>query len=356
METVKASNLDELISYFDNPSAANMFGETGRMRLGYDASSGAYGSLLTNGKSADGNYYFALEGVSGQDMLLEITANTDTNDNGVVLNDQNITKVTAISSDNDAICSVTTSPAEVMRDIWASYPDDVIGQSSVSRNIEITIGEVTDPSIGVYTQVKTNQSYTWAGGSYPASSTDANYSDVVFDNSDDRSRQLNNIYLFYYPWYTSTVGNLTDNITINNTIGQNVNVFIIKQQEINSTGDDTTNAQYQLKDANYRVKINVVETMSVSSTMASTKLRTNLKENLYGGSTTMDPVLALNGNTMNADKISSDALTVKGTDDRLFNVKVTAYSSGGYGFLFDEGECKKNNIRIFKPVEGGMAN
>jgi translation initiation factor 1 (eIF-1/SUI1) len=134
-----------------------------------------------------------------------------------------------------------------------------------------------------------------------------------------------------------------------------VNVFIIKQTE---SIPEEAKTSYQLKDRNYRVKVNVVENVPVSATKASTKLRTNFKENIYGGTATTNPVIALNGNTLNADKISSDTLTAEGSDDRLFNVTVTAYSSGAYnsGIMFDKEKCKKNNIRIFESVTGGMVN
>jgi hypothetical protein len=192
--------------------------------------------------------------------------------------------------------------------------------------------------------VTTNHYYTWAGGSYPATSTDTDFSDVVFDNSDDKTRQLNNIYLFYYPWYTSTTGNLTDYITINNTTGQDVNVFIVKQK-----GDAATRE----KEEAYRVKVNIVETMSEGKSTASTKLRTNFNEDIsYEGDgvrslSTSNAILALNGNTWNADKISSNALLAEGTEQRLFDVTVTAYSSGAYGIMFDEekfDEKKNKNL------------
>jgi prepilin-type N-terminal cleavage/methylation domain-containing protein len=347
METIEVTSLDELLTYFNSTTVAAediKFSESVRTRLA-QKSDGTYAAFASKDKSTDGNYYFGLKDVKvngfEMDVLLQIEANKDTNGNGVVLNDQNVTKVTAISSDNDAICTISQTPADIQGLIGL---DSLTG---VTRNIEVTIGTVTDsdPSIGVYTQVKTNQSYTWAGGSYPATSTDTDFLDVVFDNSDDKSRQLNNIYLFYYPWYTSTLGNLTDYITINNTTGQAVNVFIIKQTE---SIPEEAKTSYQLKDRNYRVKVNVVENVPVSATKASTKLRTNFKENIYGGTATTNPVIALNGNTLNADKISSDTLTAEGADDRLFNVTVTAYPSGAYPYFKEK--------TIFKSVTGGMVN
>jgi prepilin-type N-terminal cleavage/methylation domain-containing protein len=353
METIEATSLDDLLTYFTSgPTDPDKlkFGESGRMRLEKDPTTGKYVTTLSTEKSAEGNYYFALQGVNDKDILLEVTANTDATDDGVVLNDQDIKKVTAISSDNDAICTFTKTAADILPDIWASYPDDIIGETSVTRNIEITIGEVTDPSIGRYTKVTTRHYYTWWGGSYPSSSTDSGFSDVVFDNSDDVSRQLNNIYLFYYPWYTSTMGNLTDNITINNTTGRDIKVFIVKQQTMKPEDMDSTQlASYQSKEASYRARINIVETLADSATTASTKLRTNFNENIYNGTSTTDPVIALNGNTWNADKISSDTLLAEGQERRLFDVTVTAYPSGAYTKHFD-------GITGYKPVNGGMVD
>jgi prepilin-type N-terminal cleavage/methylation domain-containing protein len=353
MESIEAMSLDHLLTYFSDSSPA-MFGESSRTRL-YIDSDGKYQPTSSTEKSTDGNYYFGLKGVNGKDILLTLEANDSTIDDvGTTLNNQEVAKVTAISSDNDAICSMSTMPETLMWYIDAQDPEDDVYQENVTRHIEITIEDVTDSSGDTYTKVTTNHYYTWWGGTYPATSTDGDFSDVVFDNSGDVSRQLKNVYLFFYPWYTSTTGNLTDYITINNTTKRDVKVFLVKQKFDVSASEYTG---YQIKDSNYRVEVNVVETMSGGSTVASTKLRTNLDTNLFSESGSAQAFIALNGvilSGVDANKVSHDNLLVKEKDDRLYDVTVATYQSGSYDTINKKYFSEPS--KYYMEITGGMAN
>jgi prepilin-type N-terminal cleavage/methylation domain-containing protein len=354
METIEATSLDDLLAYFNSAPSVVKFGESGRVRLDIDPTTGLYEVFTSTEKSADGKYYFALQSVSGKDVLLKVEANTDASGSGSSLNEQSISKVTAMSSDNDAICTVFKKPSEIMSDIITRYPEDVTGQASVSRYIEVTIADVTDSSSGkTYTKVTTNHYYTWWGGTYPALATDGDFSDVVFDNSDDDTRQLNNVYLFYYPWYTSTAGNMTDNITINNTTSRDVKVFIVKQQTVRKEALDLTQiADFQSKEASYRVNVNVVEPLAGAGA-ASTKLRTNFDKDIFSDSdlTVSNATIALNGVILTgaeSDKITKDSLLAEGTENRLYDVTVVTYPSGTYGSKFNVPDDE-----IYMKITGG---
>jgi prepilin-type N-terminal cleavage/methylation domain-containing protein len=363
METIEAMSLDDLLTYFSTTPLSIKFGESGRTRL-YIDSEGKYRPTNSTEKSADGNYYFGLQGVNGKDVLLKVKANNSILSDGTNLNSQSVAKLTTISSDNDAICYITQSPSPIVLAIDSKDPDNEIIQREIARHIEITISEVTDPdpAIGTYTKVSTNHYYTWWGGTYPASVTDADFSDVVFDNSDNTSRTLKNVYLFYNPWYTSTQGNMTDYITINNTTKQDVNVFIIKQKSDVTTFDS---------EESYRVRVNVVETMAVGDSTAATKLRTNFDENISFDLTADDDyvvhnltttgsnaTIALNSviltGTTNQNKVSHQSLLSESVDNRLFDVTVTTYPSGSFNNESEKG-CFGNS-EYYMEITGGMVN
>jgi hypothetical protein len=183
---------------------------------------------------------------------------------------------------------------------------------------------------------------------------------VVFDNSDDPSRKLKNVYLFYYPWYPPdegwSAGRVTDYITINNTSKQEVTVYLVKQKE--------DSPYIQTNENGYRTKVNIVEPMAVGDTVASTKLRTNFNENLYDNSELMSSqaTIALNSvilTGINEDKVSQTDLLAEDSSDRLYNVTIDTYTSGSYEKQFDvsvDGVEKIYNDDEIGGITGGMVD
>jgi hypothetical protein len=239
-----------------------------------------------------------------------------------------------------------------MAEIQAKYPD--VEQKDVTRNIEITISTIDDPdSETVYTKVTAQYSFTWTkngvSGTYPSSLNAGEYTDVIFDNSPYTDRELNNVYLFFYPWYTSTLagGNPTDIITIHNLAQQEVDVYLIKQK--------ADAADLKTLESNYQVLVNVNESVSGAGAATKAKLRTNLLTNLADGTAVSSQErLALNGvllNDSDKDRIPQDSLTAETRRDRLYDVTVGIYPSGSY----KRGSYFKNK-EVLMTFTGGMVN
>ncbi len=304
-----------------------------------------------------GTYYFAMKNLLAggdstdssaryYDALVTLTANTDDSSGGSgKLNEQEIVNINDIDEDYDALCIADSTPESVMAQIQNQYPD--VEQADVSRTITISIEEVSTSS-DTYTRVTVSYQYEWetdgVGYVFPASSLDGNFSDVVFDNSEDTDRELSSVYLFFYPWYTSTQANLTDTIVIDNSADLDVTAYLVKQETTATSLETLENA--------YRVNVDIEEPVDVSDTAVNTAVRTNLNTNLSTESATTgeQALWAVNGvNAGAADLISQDTLSAKAASDRLFDVTVAVYESGSYDVDFKDAE-------ELVSLTGGMVN
>jgi prepilin-type N-terminal cleavage/methylation domain-containing protein len=313
------------------------------------------GSADTTFVGTSGEYYFAMKGLVADgkeyDALISVTKSTDTSGtmyNGVNINSHDLASVDAIDGSHDAVSSAAKTADEVYTEIKSKYP--TVSQSAISRTITIDISDVSGSS-GSYTKVTVSYQFTFQNGSdtvtYPDNSvTSGIYTDVIFENSGETdTRALSNVYLFYYPWYTSTsAASPTDKIVINNTAKKEVGVYLVKQEQSYSNLEVLENA--------YRVNVDVKEPMTSSDTATKTSIRTNLNTNLSTGAATTDDqtVLSLNGVQAGASsKLSLGSLTETSAQDRLFDVVVEVYPSGSYDNGF-------NGATAILSLTGGMVN
>ena len=153
---------------------------------------------------------------------------------------------------------------------------------------------------------------------------------------------LKNVYLFYYPWYTSTHSYplATDSIVINNPDNVDCNVHIIKQTN--------TDASYLYSaETGYRCAVNVNEPANNGANpKAHTKINTNIGKNI-AISDPSNPAYNISNqvtyiyNNTNANQsvvvngiIDINAMTEMEESDRLFDVTVDVYPSNiGYGSI-----------------------
>jgi prepilin-type N-terminal cleavage/methylation domain-containing protein len=338
LEVVEANSLDDLITYF-NGTRRTKFDETNHVRLTKNAD-GSY-AAATGAESGD-TYYFALKDISGKDALVTIEPDNDVHEDSEdptkteSWNDRSISKVSKLSADNDAIYT-GKAPDAYMADILFKYPA-APGQSGVRRTTDITIEKVTE-SGSEYPKVTGNCRFNWTNddgtsGQYPASATDGSYENIIFDNSSNTSEALNAVYLFYYPWYTSTIGNITDTINI------------VKQ----SAGySDLTGLE-----SGYVANVYVTDTMQSTDTVSHVKLHSNLDTNM--GSPETGTVTAsrftLNGTAQTgaeSDKLASSGLVEEITKSRLYKVTVEVYPSDAYDNAFQDSE-------VVVSMEGGMTD
>lgn len=305
---------------------------------------------------SDGTYYFAMKNllaggdssdVSGRyyDALITLAANTDEAANGEIHNAGDLVNISNIDEDHDALCVADSTPEEVLAQIRNKYP--YVEQSDIRRRITVSIEEVSG-MIDTYTRVTVSYQYEWEEGGtsyvFPAGSIDGDFSDVVFENSGDTDRALSGVYLFFYPWYTSTQANLTDTIVIENSADQDLTVYLVKQESGYLNLETLENG--------YRVNVNIAEPMGASDTSTNTAVRTNLNTNLFteSGTTGDQAMWAVNGVSAGAaGLIPQDTLSAKSASDRLFDVTVSIYPAGSYDDGFKD-------VQAIVSLTGGMVN
>jgi hypothetical protein len=256
-----------------------------------------------------------------------------------------VVNISRIDSARDALSVPSKTTNGMMTAIRRQYPGVDVQQSDISRTITVSIETVSEDA-DTYQRVTVSYAYTWTkDGSevFPNGAASELYSDVVFENAGAAQRTLSNVYLFFYPWYTSTQGNPSDTINIKNLSDQDVNVYLVKQ-ESDATGLDTL-------ENGYRVTVNVEEPyQSASDTSTNTCVRTNLDTNLATGVAASQAIWSLNGITADAaGKITRNALSAKEAQDRLYDVTVSIYPAGAY-------ESKFKDSDAITTLTGGMLN
>jgi hypothetical protein len=298
----------------------------------------------------DGTYYFAMKNLIASekqyDALITVSANGDKAENGTKNNTSEFVSISKIDASHDALSVPKMTVNDVMAEIESTNPD--IQQSDIARTITVSMETITGDT-GSYTRVTATYQYTWTKDgtdyTFPTGVSDGTYSDVIFDNEGETDRSLSDVYLFFYPWYTSTQGNMKDTIKILNPSDLDVTVYLVKQ-ESSATNLET------LEDG-YRVKVDVEEPYSsVSDTAANTSVRTNLDTNLHTGKATTgsQAIWYLNDITADAaEKININDLSAKESRDNLYDVTVEIYPAGSYDNNFKDAEAVTS-------LTGGMLN
>lgn len=175
-----------------------------------------------------------------------------------------------------------------------------------------------------------------------------------------------NFYLFYYPCYEAQV----DKIIINNTSGEPFRVFIVKQIEVDSAGNDKlSDAQLNSAELNYKAIVNVKDsTNSTENTVIRTNLGMNLVNSVFLGGggrtpgqmptyevekTDVSAQVKYQFNKGDSDNISDDpgvnVFGLAGTRFRgsggndkimeiIFDIEVSIYRQGAYAADFPDTE------------------
>lgn len=373
MEEIEASDLETLAMSFNYPQAPYLLGAESLQELRGTVSGGTLtlekvkgtqdvsipdyvtnpesmitSSIFKNGDQykfigqSSKQYYFALKNVeaSGKkyDALIKL-------DGANATNAKDITSVYKMDQNHDAMSLAKQTPQTVLNTIQSSYPG--VKQSDITRTITVDIAKAAS------TQVTVSYSYEFTANgvkvTYPAAGSidAASYEDVVFDNSGETERELNNIYLFYYPWYTSTAGNRTDKIVIHNEKAVTAAFTLVKQE------DGQTGLQ-NLED-NYSVDVTLSEPLGVGQSNTNLSIRTNLDENIANGKASIGKqgnytVISNGMPYTNASALMGvGKLTEQSPSERLFDVTVEIYEAGSYDSNF-------SGKSAIISITGGMAN
>lgn len=307
----------------------------------------AYMSDITSGKyeflkDADGRYVYYMRNIRNDGryynakVTLDASAYKSGGATGLNVNNDMIISVPTIDSTYDAV--------EVMKDDLDSetfyqkdmdYPSENLEQEDLYRIINITINN--DLMAGPTTQYRTSVKVDYL---YYIRKDDNTFTtpipgigtNTVFDNDGNESeKQLRNIYLYYYPLYTSkyldTVHN--DIIIIDNNSNMDVDLFVIKQEPANNA---LTQAEMEIQEQTYGVTFKVNETTLNSEGKSHVRLFTNWNENLgtiYSGNhySTNQVKLYRNNVQVTADMFNMNDIKNKQAQDRIYDVTVEIYQS-----------------------------
>jgi prepilin-type N-terminal cleavage/methylation domain-containing protein len=340
MEGLEATDLLNVVSQFCDPGTDNCDFTllTGQEQM----------TVRQMDTDTDGVYRFAMKDLTASekkyDALITISANQETAENGTTNNADEVVNISRIDTGHDALSVPSKTTDDIMTAIWKQYPD--VQQSDISRTITVsieTVSGVSDP----YQRVTVSYQYKWTkdGTEYvfPSGASSDLYSDVIFENAGAADRTLSNVYLFFYPWYTSTQGRQSDLVNISNPSDQDVTVYLVKQE--------SNAANLEMLELGYRVTVNVQEPyQTASDTCTNTCVRTNLDTNLATGEAADQAIWSLNGFTADAaGKIIRNALSAKESQDRLYDVTVSIYPSGAYESNFIDSDA-------ITTLTGGMLN
>jgi prepilin-type N-terminal cleavage/methylation domain-containing protein len=324
MEGLEAISLSQVEDQFCNPGTDNCDFTllTGQEQM----------TVRRMDTDTDGIYYFAMKDLNASgkkyDALITVSTNRDTAENGTENNADDVVNISRIDAGHDALSVPSKTTNDIMASIVTQDPD--IEQSDISRTITVLI-ETVSGSSDPYQRVTVSYQFTWKKNGtdyvFPNGASSNLYSDVIFENAGAAERTLSNVYLFFYPWYTSTQGNLSDTIIISNTSDQDVTVYLVKQES-----DAVSLEPLEL---GYRVTVNVQEP-------ADTGVRTNLDTNLATGASVEQAIWSPND-------VAADALSAKEAQDRLYDVTVSIYPSGAYDSDFTDSDA-------ITTLTGGMLN
>ena len=287
---------------------------------------GKYIYYMRNIKN-DGRYYNAK-------ITLDATAYKNSGSTGLTVNDDEIISVPTIDSAYDAV--------EVMKDtldqdglslMEMSFPSETVSESNLYRVIEVTIdNDLMVGTTGQYrTSVKVDYYYYIKKAdntvTLPISVIGTN---TIFDNDgNETEKQLRNIYLYYYPMYSSSFSNCKDYITIKNNDNMDVEVYVIKQEPASGV---LTQTEITAKEQLYGVTFNVEETTNNVDGKSHITLHTNWNSNLGSIYTGMElspnqAIFRRNGIPTAKEMYRMTDIKNKKAYDRIYDVTVDIYTS-----------------------------
>ena len=269
------------------------------------------------------------------------------------VNDDTLISVPTIDSTYDAVEVMKPNlDSEALNQLRLLYPNDTdpIEMDDLTRYIVVNIEN--DLMIGTSGQYRTsvkvdyyysclikNEDPVSGAVSYtPSGQIPIIGTNTVFDNEGaEAEKKLRNIYIYYYPHYDSTLIKCKDYITINNNDNMDIELYVIKQEPINST---MTQSEMINKEQAYGVTFDVKETTMTADSKSHIKLHTNWEENLgavYTGYsyTTNQAKYLLNGTVPVGDVFSKTDIKNKKAYDRIYDVTVEIYSSEKSSSLSD---------------------
>ena len=356
MEGLENVSLEEVVRQFNYPTDASGFdlfdlGSASTVELDYNGS--AYSPLSSFSVPAGGTdpvftpksshkYYFYVSGLGVNNSnkkynaLVTLDAKTDVaGTKNKEYNNKKVADMKSVDTTYDAISANADTANSVITAIQLQYGISGITQNDISRTITVDIAKDTSGATTVTASYKyyvKSQRLTFPEA---GSLHEEDYTSVIYDNSSHTDDSLKNVYLFYYPWYTSTYAYpmSTDSIVINNPDMVDCNVHIIKQANVDAS------YLYSSETA-YRCSVFLNEPANnghnpKAHASISTNLGTNMAvadENQAGYNVANQVTYIYNNANANQGLVVNGIIDVNSMtelemSDRLFDVSVAVYPS-----------------------------
>lgn len=276
---------------------------------------GVYYYYLRNLEN-DGAYYNAK-------ITIDASPYRSTGTSSISANSEKIISVPTIDSTYDAVEVMGNYDEQALTEFQLNC--GAVDENKIHRTITVKVENAPTLLMVDQTTVQVFYHYEYVdnGTTYTA-----DFDNIAFDNTGNETiQQLRNVYLYYYPSYDRTNAAYRDDIVIENYDNRDMEVYIIKQEDISLTQGVLTT-----KEISYRVDFNVKETTTNVAGNSHVALRTNWNKNLsdiYTGSdtTTNQVNWAYNGTFATEAIYQKEDIKNKQEKDRMFDIKVEIYES-----------------------------
>lgn len=363
MEGLKAEDINTILFQFSYPAYTD---QDGSLRENFDILPGSlfrdtpsnsagtfkssFGTYVENPQKGeageyvrtdDGKYYLYLTNLSMENTLFDVLVtldgsaySNDTKDGagnalntsrGKNYNSDQWVQIPAMDSNYDAVVSSSqvydVEALKVMEIISGFNPD------YVKRTITITVEDTPLLSGETISTVSAKYEYFFND------ETKYQQTDWVFDNTDDPTKKLRNIFLFYQPYYSST-GYIEgrDTIILRNPDNRELEFYVVKQQT------ETNLSKLSHQEINYQCSVRVTDSGTLPG-KSYVGIHTNLGYNLADGQKLSDPQAAyyLNGTLNSGEQQLKDvfrlgSLTRKQASDKIMDVRIEVFKAGTGSF------------------------
>lgn len=309
------------------------------------ATPSAYTADITSGsyefiKDSAGKYIYYMRNIMNDGRYYNAKITVDASNyksagsSGLTVNSDALVTVPNIDSDYDAVeVMKTTLDEEAKAFLQMQYPGETVTDNNLYRIIQVNIdNELLSGSTTLYRTVIKVDYYYYIRKADNTLTTPIQVigTNTVFDNvGSESTKQLRNIYLYYYPLYGSTTTSCKDYITIRNNDNMDVEMYVIKQE---TPALDGHYMDLENKENSYGMTFNVVETTYNAESKSHISLRTNWGSNLASIYThsTYTPSQAnyqRNGIPVTKDMYHTTDIKNKQAYDRIYDVTVDIYKS-----------------------------
>lgn len=311
MESIKATPSEELLA-----SSEEMLDGAGNAVLD-DAGNPKMKVQVVTDPANPGNYtiYYNQWEVNNKAYraVVKLDANTykkaaETDDD--LYNDMPLADVTSMSDETDAFFVQGISEAT---EAAKHFGEDSSIYKEMTRDITVDI-ESTSGKTTAFVTVE----YMYEGISYFTMERTC-----IYSNTGDK--ELENVYVFFQPMYTSSGGQAKESISINNKANLPLNVYLVKQSYTSTSAAE---------EQNYRVNLDVTEPnrtefLEGDSYSVMTDIQTNLEDSqmklTYGGFSHQN----ISGQSYTAKELTGvdtdSSLMKEILRDRIYSVEISIY-------------------------------